>query len=134
MFDMILAFSQPFIPEPVTHGTHEMEGFTNFSKLQSVHATVLTMSADDPLLHSQTTTLEREHASLVLGQAHAADRVLALRMLDTGTAKDVSGVVRITRGGGGGGAGAEDEEEDEGKEYLYHVTGDGGVRVFERGT
>ena len=84
------------------------------------------------MLHSQATTLEREHASLVLGQAHAADRVLALRMLDTGTAKDVSGVVRITRGGAG--SSQEDDDEDEGREYLYHVAGDGGVRVFERGT
>lgn len=102
---------------------------------QSVHSTLLTLSADDPFLHSQATTLEREQASLVLGQAHAADRVLALRMLDTGTAKDVSGVVRITRGGGGGESSEGDEEdEEEGREYLYHVSGDGGVRVFERGS
>lgn len=100
--------------------------------LQSVHSTVLTLSADHPLLHSQATTLEREHESLVLGQAHAADRVFALRMLDTGTAKDVSGVVRITRGGGA--VDEEGTEDDEGKEYLYHVAGDGGVRVFERGS
>lgn len=79
--------------------------------------------------------LEREHESLVLGQAHAADRVFALRMLDTGTAKDVSGVVRITRGGGAvdddDGQGIED---DEGREFLYHIAPDGGVRVFERGS
>ena len=62
----------------------------------------------------------------MLSQAHEADVVLSLRLLDTGTAKDVSGVVRITHGSGDVGA-----EED--KEYLYHVLGDGGVRVFERG-
>lgn len=81
------------------------------------------MSADDPLLHAQATTLEREHAALVVGQAHAAGRVLALRMLDTGTARDVSGVMRITG-----------PLEDEGREYLYYVAGDGSVKVFERGT
>lgn len=107
---------------------------SQLTSTQSVHSTLLTLSADHPLLHSQATTLEREHESLVLGQAHAADRVFALRMLDTGTAKDVSGVVRITRGGGAVDDAGEGTEDDEGKEYLYHVTGDGGVRVFERGT
>ncbi|CAG7562282.1 unnamed protein product [Fusarium equiseti] len=91
-----------------------------------VHSTLLTLSADTPLVAAQVTTLEREHASLVLSTAHAADAVLALRMLDTGTAKDVSGVVRITGSGIEGMGGA--------VEYLYHVVADGGVKVFERGT
>lgn len=68
--------------------------------------------------------MERSHAALVLAQTHAADLVLSLRMLDTGVAKDVSGVVRI----------AVRKEEDEGAEYLYHVGADGNVKVFERGT
>lgn len=86
------------------------------------------MSADDPLIASQATTLEKDHASFVLSLAHEAETILSLRLLDTGIAKDVSGVVRITRGGDGGG-----ERQIEEKEYLYHVGGDGGVRVFERG-
>ncbi|KAF5621764.1 hypothetical protein F52700_10636 [Fusarium sp. NRRL 52700] len=90
-----------------------------------VHSTLLTMSADVPLVATQATTLEREHASLVLSSAHEADMVLALRMLDTGTARDVSGVVRITGPGAEGLGGA--------TEYLYHVVADGGVKVFERG-
>lgn len=51
-------------------------------------------------------------------------------MLDTGTAKDVSGVLRITSGGQ-----HDDELEEavEEQELLYFVGGDGGVRVFERG-
>ncbi|QPG94590.1 hypothetical protein C2857_006481 [Epichloe festucae Fl1] len=93
---------------------------------EKVHATVMTVSADDPLLHAQTTTLEREHAAFSLSLAHEARCVMALRLLDTGTARDVSGVVRMT--GGGKGAGGEGDAE-----YLYHVSGDGGVRVFERG-
>ncbi|KAF7560747.1 hypothetical protein G7046_g3404 [Stylonectria norvegica] len=88
-----------------------------------VHTTVLSVAADTPLVASQQTTLEREHASLVLATAHAADAVLALRMLDTGTARDVSGVVRVT------GPGVESEGE-----WLYYVAADGGVRVFERGS
>jgi elongator complex protein 6 len=87
----------------------------------------MTLSADEPLVASQATTLEKEHAALVFSAAHQAEIVLGLRLLDTGTANDVSGVVRITRGG------AESSRAIEEKEYLYHVLGDGGVRVFERG-
>ncbi|KAG8167407.1 hypothetical protein KVR01_003096 [Diaporthe batatas] len=94
---------------------------------QKVHATVLTASADEPLVSAQTTTLEKEHAAFVLSLAHEAEAVLSLRLLDTGTAKDVSGVVRIT--GGGGHLDRVIEEH----EYLYHVGGDGVVKVFERG-
>ncbi|KAG5927385.1 hypothetical protein E4U53_002874 [Claviceps sorghi] len=93
---------------------------------EKVHATILTVAADDALLHAQTTTLEREHAAFALSLAHEAYRVMALRLLDTGTARDVSGVMRIT-GGGKGNGGAPDAE------YLYYVSGDGTVRVFERG-
>lgn len=97
---------------------------------QKVHASIITVAADEPLIASQTTTLEKEHATFVLSLAHEAEAVLSLRMLDTGTAKDVSGVVRITRGG------AWDSLESgrlEEHEYLYHVGGDGSVKVFERG-
>lgn len=52
--------------------------------------------------------------------------VMGLRLLDTGTARDISGVLRITRGPEG------DDVED--REVLYYVGGDGGVRVFDRGT
>ncbi|KAL7796497.1 hypothetical protein V8C37DRAFT_371911 [Trichoderma ceciliae] len=90
---------------------------------QRVHATILTFSADDAFLRTQTTSLERSLAALVLAQAHAADAVVSLRMLDTGVAKDVSGVVRITERKGG----------EESVEYLYHVGADGAVKVFERG-
>ncbi|KAK2067416.1 hypothetical protein P8C59_001160 [Phyllachora maydis] len=94
---------------------------------EKVHATVLTLSADEPLIAAQATPLEQEHANLVLGLAHEAELVLSLRLLDTGTAKDVSGVVRITRGGQWS-----TRKMDE-REYLYHAGGDGGVRVFVRG-
>jgi len=58
---------------------------------------------------------------------------MGLRLLDTGTARDVSGVIRITIGD----QAAEDEQDIrrriEERELLYFVGGDGGVRVFERG-
>jgi elongator complex protein 6 len=77
--------------------------------------------------------LEKDHAAFLLNIAHQADLIMSLRLLDTGTARDVSGVVRIT-------ARDEVEVDDrdiqrriEEKELLYFVAGDGGVKVFERG-
>ena len=94
---------------------------------QNVHALLLTLSADAPLLHARHTPLEINHGSLVMSLAHQARLLMGVRELDTGVARDVSGVLRIGRGGG---EGAEDVEE---KEVLYFVGCDGGVRVFERG-
>lgn len=90
--------------------------------------TVLTLSADQPLIDEQNTTLEKEHASFVLSLVHEAAMVLSLRLLDTGVAKDVSGVIRITAGGDKLHGTVVEENE-----YLYHVRGDGSVNVFERG-
>ena len=59
--------------------------------------------------------------------AHQARLLVGVRELDTGAARDVSGVVRVNRGGG------EDAQEVEEREFLYFVGGDGGVKVFERG-
>ena len=88
---------------------------------------VVTLSADAPLLHTRQTPLETNHASLVMSLAHQARQVLGLRELDTGVARDVSGVLRIGKGG------HEDTIGVEAKELLYFIAGDGGVRVFERG-
>ncbi|OAA43465.1 hypothetical protein BBO_04608 [Beauveria brongniartii RCEF 3172] len=102
---------------------------------ENVHSTLVTLAADEPLVHMQaaartTTRLEQEQAALVLGQAHAADQVVSLRRLDTGAAADVSGVLRVVVGPA---AAASYEDGDGGEELLYHVAGDGSVRVFERG-
>lgn len=58
---------------------------------------------------------------------------MSLRLLDTGTARDVSGVVRITVGDQATYKNHEPSRTVEEKELLYFVGGDGGVRVFERG-
>ncbi|AEO65021.1 uncharacterized protein THITE_2111529 [Thermothielavioides terrestris NRRL 8126] len=92
---------------------------------ENTHAAIVTVAADDPLIKEQQTSLEKQHAWFALSLVHEADAVLSLRLLDTGVAKDVSGVIRITHGGGR--LLARDQE------YLYHVGGDGGVKVFERG-
>lgn len=71
----------------------------------------------------------------MVGLAHRADMVLQLRTLDTGAAKDVSGVLRMSRGAGYETEmeGGKDEGEIVEKEVLYFVQRDGGVRVFGRG-
>ena len=77
------------------------------------------------------------------GQGHGASLVVSTRGLDTGVARDVSGVLRLSRGGawdegeddemvGGSGSG-NNEERAKDIEVLYHVAQDGSVRVFERG-
>jgi len=76
--------------------------------------------------------LERDHAALVLNMSHEADFVMSLRLLDTGTARDVSGVLRITIEDSIEQAGEDIQRRIE-KELLYFVGGDGGVKVFERG-
>ncbi|KAF8434952.1 hypothetical protein BGX38DRAFT_1275246 [Terfezia claveryi] len=115
------------------------------------HNLLLTLNADTPLLtpaislatslfHNQAppplgtgahTRLETESAVFITMAVHNAEWVVGLRLLDTGVAKDVSGVMRITRGG------AWEELEGDGereKEVLYFVgEGGGGVEIFDRG-
>lgn len=94
-----------------------------------MHSSIVTLSADEPLISSQATSLEKDHAALGISLAHDAHLIISLRMLDTGAARDVSGVLRVTPGGG-----IDDSMEVvEERELLYFVAGDGGVRVFERG-
>ncbi|KAJ5475447.1 hypothetical protein N7539_007734 [Penicillium diatomitis] len=104
---------------------------------QHAHATVLTIAADSPLIHNAATNvhgdctpIETEHAALALGLAHRARTVMQLRMLETGAARDVSGVLRISRGGGWN---AEAKHSLDEKELLYYIQRDGGLRVFGRG-
>lgn len=61
--------------------------------------------------------------------AHQARMIMSVKGLETGVAKDISGVLNISRGPGTDGA----DEEVEEKEWLYHVESDGGVGIFERG-
>jgi len=58
---------------------------------------------------------------------------MSLRLLDTGTARDVSGVVRVTIGESVAQDDQDIQRRIEEKELLYLVGGDGGVKVFERG-
>ena len=104
--------------------------------LRSVaHSTILVCAADSPLLSAQHTPLETASAAFVTQQAHNSRFVVSVRELETGAAKDVSGMLRVTRGGA-----AYDECESEENfedvremEALYLVQRDGQAKVFERG-
>ncbi|EQL30656.1 hypothetical protein RJZ56_005653 [Blastomyces dermatitidis] len=147
--DVLLIVDQPDLLLAATGpgmgvGAAEMGEFL-FGLRQRVHSTVVTLAADSPLIHAgsaefmeqQPTPLEIEHASLVVGMAHQARMVMQLRGLDTGVARDVSGVLRISRGGGWVPETEKGDGHDhaglEEKEVLYFVQGDGAVRVFGRG-
>lgn len=97
---------------------------------------ILTLAADSPLIHNASTAgsqpptpIETEHAAFAIGMAHRARCVMQLRTLETGAARDVSGVLRISRGGEWSSSSDGMEE----KEVLYFIQRDGGVRVFGRG-
>lgn len=65
--------------------------------------------------------------------------IFSVRELETGAAKDVSGVFRITRGGDYFAVGGDDDDGDEDGdevkevELLYLLQRDGGLKVFQRG-
>lgn len=84
----------------------------------------------------QPTNLDTHMQEFLTATAHSADLILSLRPLETGSAMDVSGIVRATRG-----ANVDDNEEEDGilvterwqeGEWLYFVKHDGTVRVWER--
>jgi elongator complex protein 6 len=102
------------------------------------------IQADNPLLSlsQPPQPLEIAHHNLLVSLGHMSQRILGVRVLDTGVARDVSGVIRITeqRTGwmdlGFDNDGEKEKNSNEGrkgKEFLYQVRGDGSVRVFERG-
>jgi elongator complex protein 6 len=101
--------------------------------IQEAHSTILSVSADYPLVSESQTPLERDHAAFVLNISHEADLLMSLRLLDTGTARDVSGVLRITVGDILWRGNQDVQKRTEGKELLYFLGGDGGVKLFERG-
>ncbi|KAJ4298467.1 hypothetical protein N0V88_003497 [Collariella sp. IMI 366227] len=123
--DFVLAASSPSLGPGDTAGTAMALMEMVMDLREKTHAAIITLAADDPLIKEQETALEKQHAWFALSMVHQADTLLNLRLLDTGAAKDVSGVIRITHGG--------EKSRTRDHEYLYHVGGDGGVRVFERG-
>ena len=97
----------------------------------AVHSTLVTTPADGPFLsatqsdaNAAPTPIESESAAFTVQQGHCARTVLSVRELGTGAARDVSGVLRVTKGG-------KSDEEVKEWEGLYLVGRDGGVKIVE---
>ena len=99
---------------------------------ERTHHLVVSVSADAPLLHQSRSPLEEKHQSFVTTIAHQSNRLIQLRSLDTGAARDISGVVRISHGGQ---YQSDDNESNlDEHEYLYFVSNGGSViRIWSRG-
>ncbi|OJJ61277.1 hypothetical protein ASPSYDRAFT_147721 [Aspergillus sydowii CBS 593.65] len=142
--DVLLIVDQPDLLLAAT-GPNKGIGATEMGEWimglqQAATATVVTVSSDSPLIHNasafvhQTATpLETEHAAFTVGLAYRAEMVMQLRNLETGAARDVSGVLRVSKGGAWGHRESAGEENWEEKEVLYFVQRDGGVSMFGRG-
>jgi elongator complex protein 6 len=115
----------------------------NITRIQSFLGTiremsnrlVISASGDSMLIHNRhdsATPLEREHATFIASTAYQSLWVFQLRALDTGSARDVTGVLRVSRGGAGQEvAGPQSGLED--AEWLYQLKGDGSIRIWSRG-
>ncbi|KAF2997397.1 hypothetical protein E8E13_005098 [Curvularia kusanoi] len=112
--------------------------------LPSVSHVLTHLHADTALVSESAPAqpLEIAQYNFVAKVAHMSARILGTRVLDTGVARDVSGVLRVTEQRLGwadlglqdeGEGRGEDEEKGKGREFLYRVKGDGSVKVFERG-
>ncbi|KAI5292984.1 hypothetical protein KEM52_005927, partial [Ascosphaera acerosa] len=106
---------------------------------EAAHATLVTLFADSPLIHApDRTPLSTSSASFLASMAYQADVLLQLRCLETGFAKDVSGVIRISKGGQAAHsarwtASPQTQQGLEEKELLYDLRSDGSVVLFGRG-
>lgn len=151
----LLILDSPTLPLAISADKHNAMAFSSaLLSLRAnprIHAAVVSLPADDPFVGVAqsvaaseekavaATPLDRESAAFIVGCVQQARVVVACRRLGTGWAADVSGVVRATRGGA-----ADEHYQDEPPplsgeseindgEWLYHVSGDGAVKVWERG-
>ncbi|KAG9187747.1 hypothetical protein G6011_05618 [Alternaria panax] len=134
--DLLLALNPAVTPSDFAALVLQLHTLPNVSHvLTHIHA-------DTPLLSLSTPPqpLQVAHHNLLVKCAHMSRRILGLRVLDTGVARDVSGVVRVTeqtrqRLGVGFDIEQTNGGHDSGraKELLYQVKSDGSVSVFERG-
>lgn len=118
--------------------TQELNNFV-MQLRKTANSTVISCSADLPLvvaadqsITKKSLPLEIDTAAFMTQQAHGAQLVMSVHELSSGAAKDVSGTLRITRGG--------DSEMDSEigldvpeMELLYLIQRDGTVKVFGRG-
>jgi elongator complex protein 6 len=129
--DVILLLDSP----DVILGTTESDATAVISALLQLrlkaHATVIMLRAD--LFESEAephnpTPMQVQQQQLVLSRAHQANTIFSVRKLDSGLAKDVTGVLRITT------SIKDTKANDQDKEFLYHVSDNRTAVVWERGS
>ncbi|EUC47686.1 hypothetical protein COCMIDRAFT_89424 [Bipolaris oryzae ATCC 44560] len=134
--DLLLALNPSITPSDFTSLTLALH------TIPTVSPVLTHIQSDNPLLNLSTPPqpLELAHHNLLVKFAHMSRRILGVRILDTGVARDVSGVIRITEQKHewsdldlNENEPKESGDNRRGKEFLYQVKGDGSVRVFERG-
>ncbi|KAF2030358.1 hypothetical protein EK21DRAFT_65793 [Setomelanomma holmii] len=133
--DLLLALNPTLDPSALTSLILALHSLPSISHI------LAHVQADSPLLglSQPPQPLEIAQHNLVVKLGHMSRRILGVRVLDTGVARDVSGVIRVTEQKiGWSDLGLEEDEKnsgesENGKEFLYQVKGDGSVRVFERG-
>ncbi|CAD6569754.1 MAG: hypothetical protein ASARMPREDX12_002908 [Alectoria sarmentosa] len=109
-------------------GCEVLEILDMIGELREVYSTLITTAADFPLSQLPTTPLEISHTAFLMSLAHQARSIMSLMGLNTGVARDVSGLLRISKGAGE----SADEGDVERTECLYYIGPDGGVKVSER--
>jgi elongator complex protein 6 len=141
----LLIFDSPDLPLALSSATPSdlVSPILTLHNTPTVSHIIAHLHADTSLLtpSAPAQPLEIAQYNLLTKVAHMSTRILGTRVLDTGVARDVSGVVRVTEQRvGWTGLGFEEEDTQlgaddsgKGKEFLYQVKGDGSVRVFERG-
>lgn len=134
--DLLLALNPSITPSDFTSLALTLR------TLPTVSHVLTHIQSDSPLLSlsAPPQPLELAHHNLLVKFAHMSRRILGVRILDTGVARDVSGVIRITEQKHewldlelNENEPKEGDDNGRGKEFLYQVKGDGSVRVFERG-
>jgi elongator complex protein 6 len=134
--DLLLALSPATTPSSLSSLLLSLHSYPSVSHVlahvQSDHPLVSPSAAPQPV--------ELAHHNFLVKCGHMSRRILSVRILDTGVARDVSGVLRVTEQRAdwlgldlqteGGNSHA---DVIRGKEFLYQVRADGSVRVFDRG-
>jgi elongator complex protein 6 len=134
--DLLLALNPAITPSDFSSLMLQLHTLPNVSHV------LAHIQADNPLLSLSTPPqpLEVAHHNLLVKCAHMSRRILGVRILDTGVARDVSGVIRVTEQrkqwfnfGFDIEENKDSDDSGRGKEFLYQVKSDGSVKVFERG-
>jgi elongator complex protein 6 len=132
--DIVLLLDSPDLVLGTTESTAAAIMSTLLQLRLRVHATVIMLRADlfDSEVEPQTPTpMQIQQQQLVLSLAHQANAVFSVRRLDTGLAKDVAGVLRVTTAMRDC---TDDGQGSPAKEFLYQVHDNRTAVVWERGS